>query len=206
MGKAVTIQDKEYLEWIKDLGTRFRRSQIKAAVKVNEEMLRFYWELGHDIVERDAENHYGSRFFSILSHDLKEATSTTSGLSERNIRYAKDFYLLYSQEVGILQQPAAKSDLEDVTKDEEKLQQPAAKSNDTILPQLVEQIKSEIFSVPWGHHMLLIDKCKNAPQKALFFVHQIMQNGWSRNMLLNFLDTDLYERQGVDQFQPHFTR
>ena len=196
MGKAVTIQDKEYLEWIKDLGTRFRRSQIKAAVKVNEEMLRFYWELGHDIVERDAENHYGSRFFSILSHDLKEATSTTSGLSERNIRYAKDFYLLYNQEVGILQQPAAKSDLEDVTKDEEKLQQPAAKSNDTILPQLVEQIKSEIFSVPWGHHMLLIDKCKNAPQKALFFVHQTMQNGWSRNMLLNFLDTDLYERQG----------
>ncbi len=196
MGKAVTIQDKEYLEWIKVLGTRFRRSQIKAAVKVNEEMLRFYWELGHDIVERDAENHYGSRFFSILSHDLKEATSMTSGLSERNIRYAKDFYLLYSQEVGILQQPAAKSDLEDVTKDEEKLQQPAAKSNDTSLPQLVEQIKSEIFSVPWGHHMLLIDKCKNAPQKALFFVHQTMQNGWSRNMLLNFLDTDLYERQG----------
>ena len=196
MGKAVTIQDKEYLEWIKDLGTRFRRSQIKAAVKVNEEMLRFYWELGHDIVERDAENHYGSRFFSILSHDLKEATSTTSGLSERNIRYAKDFYLLYSKEVGILQQPAAKSDLENVTKDEEKLQQPAAKSNDTILPQLVEQIKSEIFSVPWGHHMLLIDKCKNAPQKALFFVHQTMQNGWSRNMLLNFLDTNLYERQG----------
>ena len=196
MGKAVTIQDKEYLEWIKDLGTRFRRSQIKAAVKVNEEMLRFYWELGHDIVERDAENHYGSRFFSILSHDLKEATSMTSGLSERNIRYAKDFYLLYSQEVGILQQPAAKSDLENVTKDEEKLQQPAAKSNDTILPQLVEHIKSEIFSVPWGHHMLLIDKCKNAPQKALFFVHQTMQNGWSRNMLLNFLDTDLYERQG----------
>lgn len=196
MSKAVTIQDKEYLEWIKDLGTRFRRSQIKAAVKVNEEMLRFYWELGHDIVERDAENHYGSRFFSILSHDLKEATSMTSGLSERNIRYAKDFYLLYSQEVGILQQPAAKSDLVDDTKDEEKLQQPAAKSNDTILPQLVEQIKSEIFSVPWGHHMLLIDKCKNAPQKALFFVHQTMQNGWSRNMLLNFLDTDLYERQG----------
>ena len=196
MGKAVTIQDKEYLEWIKDLGTRFRRSQIKAAVKVNEEMLRFYWELGHDIVERDAENHYGSRFFSILSHDLKEATSMTSGLSERNIRYAKDFYLLYNQEVGILQQPAAKSDLVDVTKDEEKLQQPAAKSNDTILPQLVEQIKSEIFSVPWGHHMLLIDKCKNAPQKALFFVHQTLQNGWSRNMLLNFLDTDLYERHG----------
>lgn len=62
--------------------------------------------------------------------------------------------------------------------------------------QVAEQIKQELFSVPWGHHMLLIDKCKGNPQKALFFVHQTVQNGWSRNMLLNFLDTDLYERQG----------
>ncbi|MBO6237093.1 MAG: DUF1016 family protein, partial [Schwartzia sp.] len=32
--------------------------------------------------------------------------------------------------------------------------------------------------------------------KALFYVRQTIQNGWSRAMLLNFLDTDLYERQG----------
>jgi predicted nuclease of restriction endonuclease-like (RecB) superfamily len=62
--------------------------------------------------------------------------------------------------------------------------------------QVAEQIKQELFSVPWGHHMLLIDKCKGNPKKALFYVHQTVQNGWSRNMLLNFLDTDLYERQG----------
>ena len=44
--------------------------------------------------------------------------------------------------------------------------------------------------------MLLIDKLKNSPKKALFFVHQTVENGWSRNMLLNFIGTDLYERQG----------
>ena len=33
-------------------------------------------------------------------------------------------------------------------------------------------------------------------QKALFFVNQVIQNGWSRAMLLNFLDTNLFERQG----------
>ena len=49
---AITIQDKEYLQWVKDLGRRYRRSQIKAAVRVNEEMLRFYWELGRGIVEK----------------------------------------------------------------------------------------------------------------------------------------------------------
>ena len=62
--------------------------------------------------------------------------------------------------------------------------------NDEIIAQQVaEQINQELFSVPWGHHMLLIDKCKGNPKKALFYVHQTVQNGWSRNMLLNFLDT-----------------
>ena len=51
MSKSINILDKDYLQWIKELGSRYRRSQIKAAVKVNEEMLRFYWELGRDIVE-----------------------------------------------------------------------------------------------------------------------------------------------------------
>ena len=39
--------DLVYKEWIQDVSRRFRRSQLKAAVKVNDEMLRFYWSLGH---------------------------------------------------------------------------------------------------------------------------------------------------------------
>ena len=34
------------------------------------------------------------------------------------------------------------------------------------------------------------------PEKALFFVQKTVENGWSRAMLLNFLDTDLYQHQG----------
>ena len=52
--------DAEYSRWIQELKERYRRSQIKAAAKVNCEMLRFYWSLGRDIVARDAENVYGS--------------------------------------------------------------------------------------------------------------------------------------------------
>ena len=32
--------------------------------------------------------------------------------------------------------------------------------------------------------------------KALFFVRKTRENNWSRAVLLNFLDTDLYERAG----------
>lgn len=59
--------DKEYLAWIAELSSRYSQSQIKAAVKVNNEMLRFYWSLGKDITERQYDNCYGSHFYERLN-------------------------------------------------------------------------------------------------------------------------------------------
>lgn len=50
--------------------------------------------------------------------------------------------------------------------------------------------------VTMGHHKLLIDKCSNNRDKALFYVNLSLKNGWSRAVLLNVLDTNLYERSG----------
>lgn len=55
MSQLIKI-DKEYAKWIKSVGVRFRGMQIKAATKVNQEMLRFYWLLGKDMVEMRAES------------------------------------------------------------------------------------------------------------------------------------------------------
>lgn len=173
MSKEITILDQDYIQWIKNLVKRYRSSQIKAAVKVNEEVIRFYWELGKDIVERDAENKYGSKFYATLSRDLKAEVQNTGGLSERNLRYTKKFYLVYNQVVRILQQTAANSD-----------------------EQFLQQVAAKLFTLPWGHHLLLIDKFPNYPEKLWFYVCESVDNGWSRNMLMNFLDSDLYERQG----------
>ena len=48
-----------------------------------------------------------------------------------------------------------------------------------------------------------MDKCENNVEKAIFFIKKIIENGWSRAVLLNFLDTNLYERQGkaINNFQ-----
>jgi len=191
MGKAITIQDKEYLQWVKDLGSRYRRSQIKAAVRVNEEMLRFYWELGRDIVEMHVEERWGDNVIKTLSVDLQRENPDAHCFSRTNLYYIRGFYLLYSQCTTLIPQPEGQNvpQLEG-----QILQQPVAK--DERHPQLLDNIFADLFSVPWGHHKLVIDKCRNNPEKALFFVHQTVQNGWSRDMLLNFIGTDLYERQG----------
>ena len=53
-----------------------------------------------------------------------------------------------------------------------------------------------VFRIPWGHNRTIIDKCKNNVDKALFYVRKTLENNWSRDVLVNFLDTDLFERQG----------
>ena len=188
--KNITIIDKEYKDWIADLSSRYRKSQIKAAVKVNQEMLKYYWELGRDVVEMHVEDRWGEGVINCLSRDLKQANPEITGLSVRSIYYCKDFYLLYSQRVKILPQVVAKLD-------DEFLPQVVAKFKDANYPTSCgTNLLSDLFSVPWGHHRFIIDKCANNVDKALFFVRQTVENGWSRDVLLNFLDTDLYERHG----------
>ena len=204
MSKLIHMNN-EYAEWVKSLSQRFRQSQIKASVKVNSEMLRFYWSLGRDIVENSMDNKYGSGFFNNLSNDLKDSLPGVKGFSPRNLAYMKSFYVLYSplisqqpQEAGgneFLQQVVAKFKTLDSGRD--KLPQVADNSSDSqILQQVVAKLAESIFSIPWGHHTLIINRCMNQPEKALFFTQKTIENGWSRNVLLNFLDTDLYERQG----------
>ena len=56
-----------------------------------------------------------------------------------------------------------------------------------------------IFRIPWSLHVLIIDKFKKEPHKALFFVKKTIENNWGYAVLLNFIGSDLYERQGAAQ-------
>lgn len=106
MNKPINILDKDYLKWVKELCKRYRQSQIKAAVKVNTEMLKFYWSLGRDIVALKAETRWGSKFFKNLSRDLKEANPLATCFSPKNLLYMKNFYCMYLPYTEIGQQVA----------------------------------------------------------------------------------------------------
>ena len=171
--KAISILDKDYKQWVATLGKRFRQSQIKAAVSVNSEMLRFYWELGRDIVEMQAEQRWGDKLVRNLSRDLQNEIPDSCGLTIRNIYYCKKFYSTYNQLFTNVPQVVAQ-----------------------FRQQKLSQVEAELFAIPWGHHRYILDKCENDPQKGLFYVRQTLENGWSRAVLLNWMDSGLYERQG----------
>ena len=142
------IKDKEYTEWIAELSHRYRQSQIKASVRVNNEMLRFYWSVGKDIAERQYDNKYGSHFYENLSNDLTKVVGNKRGLAPTSLRYTKYFYSLYSPLF-------------------ENHRQAAEDSLQSIYRQVAEDFDL-LFCIPWTHHQKIIDKVKGDSQKALF--------------------------------------
>lgn len=183
--------EKEYLQWVEELSARYKQSQLCAAIRVNREMIRYYWDLGRDIEELHVESRWGESIIKSLSTDLRRRNPNSQGLSRTNIYYAKKFYLLYSQcgadnsrfLEGIDNEPLAK----------------VADKGKAIIPQAVGQLEDMLFSIPWGHHRCIIDKCGTERDRALFYVRKTIEEGWSRAILLEFINSDLYGREGVAQ-------
>ena len=173
-------KDKEYLEWINYISKSYKNCQIKASLKVNTEMLKFYYVVGEGVSKLTKKNTYGAGLIKNVSKDLKEKLPSLSGLSVTNIGYMKRFYEAFS--------------------DSEIYPQLGGESpSELIYPQLgdkSESIENIVFLTPWGHIKYLLDKCSGNKDKMLFFMRKINEFNWSRALLLNFLDTDLYEREG----------
>ena len=123
------IKDTDFKQWLVDLKLRIRQSQIKAMIKVNDEMLRLYWDLGHDIVVRQMDA-WGSGFFEQLSRERKTEFPEMQGFSVANLRFAKRFYLFYSKDVPIRYQFANEL-------------QTSENKTDTILYQVGAKLKSK---------------------------------------------------------------
>ena len=73
---------------------------------------------------------------------------------------------------------------------------------DIIGKQLVSQLEVSLFSIPWGHHIMIMQRCKDT-QEALFYVHKTIENHWSRSVLEHQIALNLYARQGkaITNFQ-----
>lgn len=190
--------------WPDGINRRYSVSLITAAVRANREMLLFFWSLGRDIATSQSRQKQSTSFYRTLSNDLADVFPGVKGLSVSNLDYMKRFYLLV-EDVRNIQQPAGQTvaDTEQpvfpqvVGKIEPDSEQP-------IFPQVVGKIEEPFFSIPWGHIRLIIDKYGNDAERALFWAKKTVENNWSQNVLLNFLDVRLYERQGntVTAFQP----
>lgn len=99
------IKGEDYKDWLARIKSKIRSAQLKAAVKVNSEMLLFYWELGADIIAKQAHSRWGEGFLVQLSKDLMSEFPNMKGFSLSNLKYIKQWYLFYLDGKIIGQQP-----------------------------------------------------------------------------------------------------
>ena len=97
---------QSYDTLLEDLKTRIRQAQVKAALAVNRELVLLYWQIGKDILARQAQEGWGARVITRLSADLRKAFPGMKGLSSRNLLYMRAFSDAYGDE-QIVQQLAA---------------------------------------------------------------------------------------------------
>lgn len=165
---------EDYKAFITEIKDKVQQAQLKAHIKVNEQMLRLYWDLAQGIIQKQKASQWGDGVVEQIASDLKRAFPRLKGFSITNIRYMKQWFIFWSQD-GELNLPQPVGELEQV----EKLPQPVG----------------EIFEVPWGHNREIVSKCKSS-NEALFYVRGTIEFGWSRSVLLHQIESGLYEREG----------
>jgi predicted nuclease of restriction endonuclease-like (RecB) superfamily len=183
------FSDNEYKAWVKELKARIRQSQLKASVRVNSSMLELYWGIGADIVEKQDIKGWGGKVIPQLSKDLRSEFSGVKGFSETNLKQMRRFYLFY-RNLGTNLVP--KLDASIGHQVGAQLQNTNTSNRNA---DITDTFPAILASIPWRHHEEIIRFCSTA-EEALFFIQKTIENGWSRALLLNFMDTDLYERQG----------
>ncbi len=95
-----------YADWLIDLKSRIHTAQQRAALAVNRELVSLYWQIGRDILVRQAEQGWGAKVIERLSQDLRVAFPAMKGFSPRNLKYMRAFAEAWPDE-EFVQQPVA---------------------------------------------------------------------------------------------------
>ena len=179
--KNISIKsDTEYKKLLLELKEKVRSSQLKAAIKVNYELLDLYWTLGEYIVKKQEQHSWGDAFIKSLAKDLQKEFPDMKGFSETNIKYIRRWYSFYIKGLqGV-------AEIENNDSNSKGLQ-PVA--------QFDERVINHIKQIPWGHNQRIINKCKTIDE-AIYYVDKTIENGWSRNVLVHQIESGLYGREG----------
>jgi hypothetical protein len=82
MTKKNKAEISDYRKWLEDIKKRIRAVQLKASVRLNSELIRFYWELGEEIVNKQALSKWGLVSTRFCGHIVKHISPRTlQGLS-----------------------------------------------------------------------------------------------------------------------------
>ncbi len=170
-----------YKKLLVDIKNRVYRGQMKVNMSANSELLATYWDIGKMIHLRQQQQGWGKGVIPRLAADLKNELSEIKGFSERNILNMLTFFKVYS-DLPFSALPSSQLD------------------NDSISQLSVAKLENADFQLitktNWAHHIILIQKIDDLPTR-FWYLHQIWEQGWTRDTLIAQIKSKLHEIQGA---------
>lgn len=187
---SAAVSRSDFAALLADVKGRIQAAQTRAVLAVNAELVRLYWDIGRMIDGRQRREGWGAAVIPRLAKELKNELPELKGFSERNIDRMIAFYRAYPDPAGV--SPPAVAKLPPL----DEMPQPVAKSSAQFVQGgLAQTPDSLLWSVPWAHHVVLMEKVKDLATR-LWYMEQTLANGWSRNVLGLQIDARAHARQG----------
>ena len=185
---ATLAVNADYRQFIEELKARVISARISAARAITHEAVLLYWDIGCGIVEKQKKHGWGDSVVEIVAADLQRAFPGAKGFSPQNVWRMKQIYLLHTQGEFLSQ----------VVREMEKEGKRAPTGEN--LSQVVREMVS---AVPWGHHANALLRV-SVPAARLWYLRATARFGWSRNVLLNQINADAYERAVTEKKKHNF--
>ena len=87
----LTPPPEGYIDWLADLKSRIHTAQQRATLAVNRELVLLYWQIGRDILTRQAAQGWGAKVIERLAQDLRASFPEMKGFSRANLMYMRAF-------------------------------------------------------------------------------------------------------------------
>ncbi|NNN05432.1 MAG: DUF1016 domain-containing protein [Elusimicrobia bacterium] len=181
---------QDYPRFIQGLKERIRLARLKAALSINRELIALYWDLGRQIVEKQKRERWGTSVLKKVSLDLRSAFPEAKGFSRQNLQLMRAFYRAWVDDRSICQRRVGKLTILQRTVGESPiLQQTAAELATPPAP---------LADLPWRHNIALIEKLSSR-QERLWYAHEALRNGWTRDVLVRHIENGLHQHKGKAQ-------
>ena len=97
------ILPPDYAPFLEDFKERIRTAQLRAAVSINSELVRLYWNIGKRILAAQQTQGWGAKIIDRLAADLHHAFPEMKGFSRTNLLYMRGFAAAWPDELIVQQ-------------------------------------------------------------------------------------------------------
>lgn len=184
----------DYPAFLAAIRDRIEQTRVGVIRSASRETVLLHWDIGRAIAEKQAEANWGDAVVEKLSRDILRAFPVARGFSAQNLWRMRQFYVAHTTP-EFLSQAVRELGIKGKTK-----KRAQTDSQDEKLSQAVREF---LATVPWGHHANALAKVSD-PGAKFYYVRATAQLGWTRDVLLNQIKAQAYERAVMERKTHNF--